>query len=222
MFPPEIILGSGSPRRRELLQLLGLPFQVILPTEKVDETPLPHELPAELVQRLSRLKNEAVATTLASQAHFAHEVLILTADTTVALDRFILNKPQDDMEAREMLTSLREQPHLVYTSMTVSRWQRQTLEIITLLDTNKVWMRDYSEAEIEAYIASGDPFDKAGAYAIQHATFAPVARFEGCFASIMGLPLAQLVSHLQTLGFEVPPVQPRCQAYINGTCCQVG
>jgi MAF protein len=221
MSPREIILGSGSPRRRELLQLLALPFQVILPTEEVDETPLPHELPTDLVQRLSRLKNEAVAATLASQGHFAHEVIILTADTTVALDTIILNKPQDDTEARQMLTSLREQPHRVYTSMTISRWQGQTLESATLLHTSNVWMRDYSAAEMEAYITSGEPFDKAGGYGIQHPTFAPVARFDGCFSSIMGLPLAQLATHLQALGFAIPPIQPHCQAYIHGTCCQV-
>lgn len=227
---PLIVLGSGSPRRRMLLEQYGLTFQVILPAEPVDETPQPNELPADLVKRLSRLKATAVAATIGqSPQRFSiptdvtPAVIIITADTTVALGQQILNKPHDEAEARWMLNALREQPHQVYTGMSVGQWAMtdlaQPLKLTTRLHASTVSMRPYSDAEIEAYIASGDPFDKAGAYAIQNPSFNPVAQFEGCYTSIMGLPLGQLATTLSEFGIPVPPISGSggefaCQ------CCQ--
>jgi predicted house-cleaning NTP pyrophosphatase (Maf/HAM1 superfamily) len=92
--------------------------------------------------------------------------------------------------------------------------------MITRLHQSNVWMRAYSDAEIEAYVASGDPLDKAGAYAIQHKIFAPVERLEGCFASVMGLPLGELAAALAELGLSSPEVAPRCNRYSTYPCCQ--
>lgn len=227
---PLIVLGSGSPRRRMLLEQYGLAFQVILPTEPVDETPQPNERPADLVKRLSRLKATAVAATIgpspprfSSPTDVPPSVIIITADTTVALGQQILNKPHHEAEARWMLKALREQPHQVYTGMTVGHWSMADLaaplKLITRLHESTVRMRPYSDAEIEAYIASGDPFDKAGAYAIQSKSFNPVAQFEGCYTSIMGLPLGQLAATLSEFGIVVPPISGLGGEF-SCQCCQ--
>lgn len=238
-----LILASGSPRRRELIQLLGLPFTVIRPQQpapdgpgwvEIDETPQPQEAPAALVQRLSRLKAEAVAT------HLPHLVdgtpppqpLILAADTTVVLRNEILNKPANPAEARQMLRHLRRESHLVYTGYTLAV-PAQTAALLpqltaapseslflTRLHCSEVWMRPYTDDEIEAYIASGSPLDKAGAYGIQDESFAPVARLVGCFASVMGLPIGDVAATLTSLGLSLPAIGPLCHHFTGAECCQ--
>ncbi|GAB4435579.1 MAG: Maf family protein [Anaerolineae bacterium] len=226
---PQLILASSSPRRRELLTVLGLPFQVITPGAPfaVDETPLPGELPSDLVQRLSRLKAEAVAENLKRSASslLAHStqdnpIFIIAADTEVALGTQILGKPGHSIAATEMLQALRRQAHQVYSGLTVARLTEAELTFVTRLHQSTVWMRPYSDAEIAAYVASGDPLDKAGAYGIQNKSFAPVARWQGCFASIMGLPLGELASALRELGLQLPPIAPLCSRYTGHPCCQ--
>lgn len=233
---PLIILASSSPRRRELLSILGLSFQVITPgasfagspaLNAVDETPLPGELPAALVQRLSRLKAEVVAANLAqlipslpSPFIATSRMFIIAADTEVALGTQILGKPDNAAAATEMLRALRRQAHHVYSGLTVARLVGAEMAFVTRLHQSTAWMRPYSDAEIAAYVASGDPLDKAGAYGIQNKDFAPVARLEGCFASVMGLPLAELAAALHELGLALPPVAPPCSRYTGRPCCQ--
>lgn len=226
---PQLILASSSPRRRELLTITGLSFQVITPGAPfaVDETPLPGELPSELVQRLSRLKAEAAAAHLRPSAPSLlanstqnNPIFIIAADTEVALGAQILGKPGSPAAATAMLKALREQPHHVYSGLTVARLTEAELTFVTRLYQSTVWMRPYSDAEIVAYVASGDPLDKAGAYGIQNKSFAPVARWQGCFASIMGLPLGELAAALRELGLSLPAIAPLCSRYTGHPCCQ--
>lgn len=233
---PPIILASSSPRRRELLASLGLSFHVIPPTissdgqtnpTAVDETPFPGEAPDALVQRLSRLKAEAVAANLKLLASILSlpptedsQIFIIAADTEVAWGTQILGKPGSPAAATEMLKTLRQQAHHVYSGLTVARCAGRELTFVTRLHQSTVWMRPYRDAEIAAYVASGDPLDKAGAYGIQNQSFAPVARWEGCFASIMGLPLGELAAALRQLGLPLSPVAPSCTRYTGSPCCQ--
>lgn len=184
-FDIPFILASGSPRRRELLGSLGIDFTIARPD--IDEAQHEGEDPVGYVRRLSREKAEAVA------ARTSPPALILAADTTVILDGEILGKPADPAESREMLLRLRARDHSVCTALTLARLaEDQAPQYQTTHTCTTVWMRDYSDAEMEAYIASGDPFDKAGGYAIQHAGFAPVAKIEGSQTNVIGLPLETL------------------------------
>ncbi len=205
-----IILASASPRRRELLGLLDLPFTVR--TVEVDETPRPGETPEVLVARLSATKAAAVARTLKSG-------LVVAADTVVALEGEVLGKPRDAAHAVEMLRHLRNRMHSVHSGVTVvdAANGRAT---INLSDT-AVWMRDYDDAEIETYVAGGDPLDKAGAYAIQHAEFRPVARIQGCFTGVVGLPLGALSDGLAHFGVTLPvDLAAVCRGWTGFPCCQ--
>ncbi|GAB4480949.1 MAG: Maf family protein [Anaerolineales bacterium] len=201
-----LVLASNSPRRRELLSLLGIPFTVH--AVEVDESPLRGEHPREYVSRLSRQKAEQAV------AQLGGERLVLAADTTVALEEHaerweILGKPQNVQEAAEMLRRLRGRTHFVFTGIALCHIP--TSQLWTDVCVSEVPMRNYSDAEMQAYIASGDPFDKAGGYAIQHRGFHPVENFTGCFANVMGLPLCQLARLLARAGIEVDdPLAPLC------------
>jgi septum formation protein len=193
-----LILASASPRRRELLAELGVPFAVR--SASVDETPQPGESPEALVRRLSRAKALAVAAQSAASAPGA---IILAADTTVVLDGEILGKPADVAEATAMLRRLRGGAHTVLTA--IALLDTGDNRLITDLAVTRVTMRDYSDDEIAAYVASGDPFDKAGGYAIQHAGFQPVASIQGSYTNVVGLPLEQVAAGLRQLGLAVHP-----------------
>ena len=143
--------------------------------------------------------------------------IIVASDTIVSLDGEPLGKPRDAEEARSMLKRLRHRAHQVYTAVTLI--DTRTNQTITDLAATDVPMRNYTDAEIEAYIASGDPFDKAGAYAIQHTGFHPVDQLTGCFANVMGLPLCHLVRSLRRLGVEPQNDVPAlCQSHIHYDC----
>jgi MAF protein len=129
-------------------------------------------------------------------------MLILTADTTVEIDGEIVGKPADDDEAWAILRRLRGRTHHVHTGISVR--DGATGHVETTLTTTGVVMRDYADEDIAAYIASGDPFDKAGAYAIQHPVFRPVERLEGCHTNVMGLPLCTACAMLAQHGVPVP------------------
>ena len=208
------ILASNSPRRRQLLSLGGWQFTVS--AAEVDETPLPGEEPPAYVLRLAESKARAAAA-----AHPAGQ-RFLAADTTVvdrlaALGTKLLGKPSDEADARRMLRSLRGRVHQVYTALALYRPLDESL--LTELCCTDVPMRDYTDAEIDAYIATRDPLDKAGAYAIQHAGFHPVERLEGCFANVMGLPLCHLARLLQRQDIPHPSGLPQaCQAELGYTC----
>jgi MAF protein len=182
---PKFILGSQSPRRRALFGLLGVPFDVRV--ADVDEESVTHPDPAVNVVETAVLKT----TTLAQLIDPAEHTILITADTTVALGQTMLGKPRDAVEARDMLLQLRNRTHEVHTGLVLlDNWSGQLLR---LANRSVVTMRPYSEAEMAAYIATGDPLDKAGAYAIQHPVFQPVAHLDGCFTGVMGLPVCQLI-----------------------------
>jgi septum formation protein len=185
-----LILASNSPRRRQLLALTGLPF--VVSAANVDESQLANENPADYVIRLAETKAGAIQ----AQAH----QIVLAADTTVVDGSDILGKPQDDEEAVAMLRRLRGHTHQVYTGIALFRPSDRLL--LTDLCVTDVPMRDYSDEEIQAYVATGDPLDKAGAYAIQHPEFQPVARMDGCFASVMGLPVCHVLLQLRKMGVQ--------------------
>ncbi len=175
-----LVLASASPRRRELLSSLGRPFDVQV--ADVDERPLPAENPSAYGLRLALAKARAVAEVLASAP-----ATVLGADTLVVLDGRILGKPADPDEARAMLALLRGRRHEVLTAVAVVDPRGGS---ITDLAVTGVWMRAYDETDVDAYVDSGDPLDKAGAYAIQHRGFRPVQRLEGSETNVIGLPLA--------------------------------
>jgi septum formation protein len=202
MQNPVFILASSSPRRRELLSSLGVEFLVIKPD--IDESQHPVEPPLDYVRRLSIEKAQAVAAKLDAPAVVlaADTVVILAADTIGVLDGAILGKPADADEARAMLQQLRGRAHTVCTALTLlqSHPALHTSHSTTELTLTTVYMRDYSDDEIQAYIATGDSFDKAGSYAIQHEGFHPVARIEGSHTNVVGLPVETLTAMLQKLG----------------------
>ncbi|RMG78234.1 MAG: septum formation protein Maf [Chloroflexi bacterium] len=200
------ILASGSPRRRQLLAELGISPQVIKPD--IPEVRQKGETPLQYVRRLSIEKAEAVVAMLGSSTT---DVVILAADTTVILaadtigietDGQILEKPVDADDARRMLRRLRNRPHQVCTAFTLLKIGDQPQRVTEVVCTT-VYMRDYTDDEIEVYIASGDPFDKAGAYAIQNEDFAPVARIEGSYTNVVGLPLEAVEKALKSLGWPL-------------------
>ena len=187
-----IILASSSPRRQELLTQLGLGFEVIKPD--IDESRRADEDLVEYAERLSREKAEAVIVALE-----ASPALVVAADTIVIdHEGELLGKPANAADARRMLRHLRARAHHVVTAFTVQR-NSQPPQAYTGHARTAVYMRDYSDAEIDAYIASGDPFDKAGGYAIQNDAFHPVARIEGSFSNVVGLPLDELQQTLKEL-----------------------
>jgi MAF protein len=185
-----LILASNSPRRRQLLTLTGLPFTVKV--ADVDESPIENETPAEYVLRLAEVKARAIQADA--------DQVVLAADTTVVDGDNILGKPADAAEAVAMLTRLRGKTHQVYTGIALLR-QSDGLLLSDLCVTD-VPMREYSDEEIHAYVATGDPLDKAGAYAIQHPDFQPVARMDGCFASVMGLPVCHVILQMRKMDIQ--------------------
>lgn len=202
-----IILASNSPRRRQLLALTGLPF--LIAAANVDESLMENETPADYVLRLAEKKAGAIQADA--------DQIILGSDTTVVDGADILGKPADDAEAIAMLTRLRGRTHQVYTAVALLRMSDALLlKDICITD---VPMRDYSDDEIRTYVASGDPLDKAGAYAIQHPDFRPVASMSGCYASVMGLPLCHVTRMLRELGIETKSDVPEgCQQLLEYKC----
>ena len=197
-MPNTIYLASASPRRREILVSLG--FQPVLLAAEIDETALPGEAVADYVARMARQKN-AAARQLAAQRGLALAQPLLSADTVVALDNAILGKPRDAAHARELLESLSGREHQVWTAVCVSLGG-QTLEVAQRSD---VRFKELSAQEIAAYIASGEPLDKAGAYGIQGIGGVFVAHLSGSFSGVMGLPVFETVQLLRQLGAPVPP-----------------
>jgi septum formation protein len=202
-----LILASSSPRRRALIASLGQPFDIVKPN--IDEDIRRGESPLDYVSRLSREKAAAVLAQLRlAPDHTAGEVLVLAADTIVLAadtigieqDGGLLGKPRDESEAWDMLLRLRDRPHEVHTAFALHRsgdehpfWTERVRTVVT--------MRPYTDEEIAAYIATGDPFDKAGGYAIQHAGFRPVARIDGCYNNVVGLPLCRVKTALASIGW---------------------
>ena len=204
-----LVLASNSPRRRQLLALGNWGF--IVNVADIDETQLAGETPKEYVLRLAQEKALAVKDKANA------DNIIIGSDTTVVLDDEILGKPVDEKEAERMLKQLRGRTHQVYTGLVV--YKKRDGKTLTELSVTDVPMRDYSDDEIRAYIKTGDPMDKAGAYAIQHPDFQPVHSMRGCYASVMGLPMCHLLRALKK--FDVTPaadVPAACQSLLDYHC----
>jgi MAF protein len=203
----EMILASNSPRRKALFSLFGLPF-VVKPAD-VDESQRSAEAPVAYVRRLACEKASAAAQ---QQSGW-----VIGADTIVVDGDELLGKPTDPADARRMLWQLRGRTHQVYTGIAILN--SLTGQSFDAVCCTQVPMREYTEEEIDDYLATGDPMDKAGAYAIQHAGFHPVVGMSGCYASVMGLPLCHRIVGFTRLGLEVSEDVPaRCQAHLAYDC----
>lgn len=212
---PILILASASPRRQQLMTLIGWEFKVI--SVDIDESPLQGESPSDYVIRLATCKAWACGEQFRVTGDHTG-CLIVAADTAVVDGGHILGKPVNETEAMCMLQRLRGRIHQVYTGTAVLSSKKALLTDVCITD---VPMRTYSEQEMSAYIASGDPLDKAGAYAIQHSLFHPVENLSGCYANVMGLPLCHIESALMKLGLQAnKDVAQACQDYL-GYCCPV-
>jgi septum formation protein len=186
-----LILASGSPRRAEILQSVGLPFTVL--SSAVDETPIPGETAQEMVRRLAAAKADLVAQRAVGPA------IVIAADTVVTLDNTIFGKPRTTEDARQMLEKMAGRMHSVITGVALVRLpdvERREFHEIT-----HVQFGPLDEEEITRYLASGEPFDKAGAYAIQGRAGRYITRIEGCYYNVVGLPLARLCTALAELGW---------------------
>ena len=204
---PRLILASNSPRRRQLLARSDWEFQVI--AADVDESQHLNESPADYVLRLAETKTRAIPV----QAN----QIVLAADTAVVDGSDTLGKPKDNAEAFAMLTRLRGHTHQAYTGVALLRQSDGLL--LKELSITDVPMRDYSDEEIHAYIQTGDPLDKAGAYAIQHPSFQPVASLEGCYTSVMGLPICYVVRMMRKMDFLFrSDVPEQCQMMLKYQC----
>jgi len=183
-----LVLASRSPRRREILRQAGIPF-VVRPME-VDETPLPGESARDYVTRIAREKAGAAVAGLPVDGE-----IVLAADTTVVVQGEILAKPLDAADARRMLHLLSGQRHEVLTGICL----RSASRVIEDCAETSVWFAPLSPREIADYAASGEPMDKAGAYAIQGLASKFIRRIEGCYFNVMGLPVALVYRHLREM-----------------------
>jgi len=218
MFPStgkamtRLVLASGSPRRRELLQLLGLPFQVVVP--QTIEGAVQCSDAATQASVLAEMK----ALSAAAQGQGG---IIVAADTLVVLRGRVIGKPTDAASARDTLVALRRGEHQVVTGMAVIL-PGASAPILQAVES-RVWMRQYGDEEIARYIDRGEPFDKAGAYAIQDPEFDPVERIEGCYANVMGLPLCHVFATLRDVAslHSLSPVAS-CESYTRRRCFVAG
>lgn len=176
LYLPPPILASVSPRRRQWMEALQIPFEVWAP--EVDETPLPGEEPEAMVLRLARAKAEIVA--LVNPGRW-----VIAADTTVAFDHHVLGKPEDVEDAVRMMGLIQGRAHQVHTGLCLRRDE----EIHALVDTAQVFLRPVSEAQARWYAGTGEPMDKAGAYAVQGIAALFIDHIEGSFATVMGFPV---------------------------------
>lgn len=183
-----IVLASGSPRRRELLGALGLTFEVVAPD--VDESIVGDEEPRAYVERLARTKAAAVPRP---------DALVVAADTTVVVDGDIVGKPVDDADARAMLRRLSGRAHTVHTGVAVALGDRVVSDVV---DTT-VRFVELSDAEIDWYVATGEPADKAGAYGMQGTGNVFVAGIDGSPSNVIGLPVATVVALARALGVDL-------------------
>ena len=197
MSPSMVYLASQSPRRSQLLEQLGVSHTLLLPTPDEDaealEMVLPREAPADYVQRVTRLKLDAAMRRRILRG--LPDAPVLCADTTVALGRSILGKPRDAEDAARMLARLSGRSHRVLTAVAVGQGAR----VVQVLSLSQVRFAPMSAADIETYVASGEPMGKAGAYAVQGLAAAYIARISGSYSGIMGLPLFETVGLLRKI-----------------------
>jgi septum formation protein len=188
----KLILASASARRAEILRGAGFTFSVL--SSAVDETPMPGEGAADLVKRLSGAKGELAAARAVGPA------ILIAADTVVVLEGAILGKPRTSEAARQMLEQLSGRTHAVVTGVTLIRLP--DVERREFVETTQVHFTSISKEEIVQYLASGEPFDKAGSYAIQGRAGRYIPRIDGCYFNVVGLPLARVCRELADLGWS--------------------
>jgi len=188
----KLILASASPRRAEILSAAGIPFEIR--AAAIDESRLANEPPEQMVERLAREKAIAVAQV----GNFSGRHIILGADTVVVAGEEILGKPGNAAAAGQMLRKLQGREHLVITGFAVLR--AQDGKILSGYEATRVWFSAMTEAEIDAYVATNEPLDKAGAYAIQGIAGRFIPRIDGCYFNVVGLPLARVWQALTELG----------------------
>jgi len=197
-----IYLASRSPRRRDLLKQIGVPFELLLLREDlrrgadVDETPLSEESPGVYVLRVASAKAAMAVRQIAYRG--LPQKPVLSADTTVVFDSQIVGKPEDAEHAARILRTLSGREHQVLTAVAIAL--REQIE--TQISVSSVAFRELTDADIRRYVATGEPLDRAGAYAIQGRAGAFVTRMSGSYSGIMGLPLAETVELLQK--FDIP------------------
>ena len=184
-----VVLASGSPRRRQLLNLIGIAHEVRPPN--IDETMRPRETPRRHAERLAREKASAIAKR-------DPDLITIGADTIVVINRKVLGKPRDKEDAARMLALLSGREHVVTTAVAVSRGRK----LRSAVEEVRVRFRRLRDDEIEAYIATGEPMDKAGAYGIQGYGATIVERIEGDYFAVMGLPIVRLVGLLRDVGIR--------------------
>ena len=189
MSVPRIVLASSSPRRRELLALIGI-AHVVSPAD-IDETVLPGEQPAAHAERLARGKAGVIAAR-------EPNAVVIGADTIVVVDGDILGKPRDEAQAAVMLRRLSGRPHVVHTAVAVARGER----VVSGVESVDVRFRALSDDEISRYIATREPMDKAGAYGIQGYGATIVDRIDGDYFAVMGLALGRMVRLLASVGVQ--------------------
>ena len=190
---PDIILASASPRRKALLEMLGVRGLTVIPAkgeEKID----PSLTPEALVKALSRQKAAEVAA-----EHALANAVVIGADTVVVLDGAVLGKPKDERDAKRMLTALSGRSHTVWTGITAIRGDKS----LSRAERTEVFFRPLTEREIDAYIATGEPLDKAGAYGAQDLASLFVERIDGDFFNVVGLPLCALGKLLKELDIDL-------------------
>jgi septum formation protein len=202
VWDKRIYLASRSPRRRDLLKQIGVPFELLLLREDlrrgadVDETPLPDESPGVYVLRIAVAKVNTAVRQIAYRG--LPQKPVLAADTTVVFEDRIISKPQSAEDAARILRTLSGREHQVLTAVAVAL--RDQVE--TQISVSSVWFHELTDADIRRYIATGEPLDKAGAYAIQGRAGAFVTRIAGSYTGIMGLPLAETAELLKR--FDIP------------------
>lgn len=182
-----VILSSGSPRRKELLSLLGIPFHIEIPN--ISEVRRRNESPRRFCSRISREKASVIAERY-------RDALVIGADTVVVVDDRILGKPLDEDQAREFLTLLKDRTHDVFTGYTIILGDRARSRVIR----TSVRFKAMTEEEISWYIASGEPMDKAGAYAVQGIASMFISGIRGSYTNVIGLPVSELYDDLKTFG----------------------
>lgn len=192
MSQPSLVLASASPRRRELLGLLGIPF--IIDASGADETPPAGVSPEDVAELLALAKAREVAARHPG-------AFVLGADTVVTVDGLIFGKPRDVTDGTRLLRLLRGRPHRVPTGVALLVPDGTAR---SLVETATVTMHPYTDLAISAYLATDEPYDKAGAYAVQGAGGALVAAVKGCYTTVVGLPLCRVVLLLRDAGFILP------------------
>ena len=200
-----VYLASQSPRRRQLLEQLGIRYELLLADEQEDaealEVVLPNEVPRAYVQRVTLLKLEAALARMKRRG--LPLAPVLCSDTTVALGKTILGKPDDAKHAAQILGTLSGQTHRVLTSVAMGTVSAKSPKIAQALSVSNVRFAPLTRAQIQSYVASGEPMGKAGAYAVQGRAAAYIEHISGSYSGIMGLPMFETAQLLREFGFKV-------------------